>query len=628
MNRITSQTSIQAAELIRDSSQEEDFQLVVSWSGDVREANALERAIYGVIDFFDASALERRRNEAKDAVKAKLTNELSILLRPSPTSNKKSDHHVINTKPQEQSSGTVGSVSTTNQKEITDAISKTTENLISTGQINFNAIPETLKTAFQHIQNINQITEHVPLKLIWQAVAEQRQNNKEVSVDAAKNIAQNTKIWKESLKVSTRDAFRLASNAWKLYEIKKIHPDEGKEILLCSGRLISRYGFNEKDALNYAIDLRAPLKQLCLGLDSLERAMKTLNHAIPELRKQPERLRISAAIRYLQLQDTKYIDVNPIEEIRHSLADLPHLQQAMPRGCVIDQIHQGSHIRGGSKHVFPKPSPLIGGAKSLTAAEQALSDGANSLMSAKPLGNTSKPVHEVQLPKVFENFDKQHVEDLVRGNRFELLTNTEIDPQFREIEDKRRENPKRLSTESYDQWAKQRIHWAGSDRAAEIVSHLESQTLFADVANFSRQQFLNKDEYSVTASGENNLAQASFQADRVKSSDTFADEFSLHQTHYANATRLLADPVESDKSENDKLLQPAKIEIPLIPNPAPDTKASSSRFSVKRSVQLSLTVPRLPGISASCRIAEVSEEWDLMVNWDEWMSEHKKIATL
>jgi hypothetical protein len=601
MNRITSQTSIQAAELIRNSSNEQATQLTVSWSGDVREANALERMIYGVVDFFDAGAPDRRRDEAREAVKAKLTNELSILLGPMPTGN---------------------------ENLLAAAVVNTTDNLVATGNINFNAIPVTLKTAFQHIRDINQTSKYSSRKLIWQAVAEQRQKNKEVSLDAAKNIARNTKLWKESLKVSTRDAFRLASNAWKLYEIKKIHPDEGKEILLCSGRLISRHGFNKKDALNYAIDLRAPLKQLGVGLDSVERAMKTLDGEIPKFHKQPERVRISAAIRYLQLQDSKHNNLNPIEEIRRSLADLPRLQQAMPKGCVIDQIHQGSHIRGISKHVFPKPSPNIDGGKSLTDTEQALNNGANSLMSAKPLGNTSKPVHEVQLPKVFENFDKQHVEDLVRGNRFELLTNTQIDPQFREIEDKRRENPKKLSTESYDQWAKQRIHWAGSDRAAEIVSHLESQTLFADIAIFSRQQFLNEYAYSVIASGENNLAQASFQADRVKSSDTFADEFSLHQTHYANATRLLANPEESSKPENNESSQRKQIEIPLIPNPAPDTKASTDRFSVKRSVQLSLTVPKSPGMSASCRVAEVSEEWDLLVNWDGWMSERKKIGTL
>jgi hypothetical protein len=87
--------------------------------------------------------------------------------------------------------------------------------------------------------------------------------------------------------------------------------------------------------------------------------MKSLDYAIPELREQPERLRISAAIRYLQLQDPKHAEVKAIKEIRRSLVDLPRLQQAMPKGCVIDQIHQGAHVRGLSKHSFPEPSPTI-----------------------------------------------------------------------------------------------------------------------------------------------------------------------------------------------------------------------------------------------------------------------------
>jgi hypothetical protein len=534
MNRITSQTSLQAAKVIQDASQFEDVQITVSWSGDVREANALERVIYGVVDFFDAGAPDRRRNEAREAVKAKLTTEVSILVGPP---------------------SIVGSAASPN--EMTEAINQVTNNLINTGTFTKKNLPSDLGDALQNINKITAETDKKSRKLIWKAAAEQRNENKKVSIYAAKNIAQNTKIWKESLNIRTRDAFRLASNAWKLYESKKILPEEGKEILLCSGRLISRHGFNHEDALNYAIDLRAPLKTLRLGLDSVERVMKSLDYAIPELREQPERLRISAAIRYLQLQDPKHAEVKTIKEIRRSLVDLPRLQQAMPKGCVIDQIHQGAHVRGLSKHSFPEPSPTIDDKKkSLTAPEQALTNGANSLMSADILKSTSEPVHEVQLSKVFENFDRQHV------------------------------------------------------------------------ANFSRQQFLNQEEYSVTTSGGDTLAQASFQANRLNSLNPYVDEFSLYATHYANATHLLADPVNSGKSKNDELMQRARIEIPLIANPAPNTKASAGRFSVKRSVQLSLTVPRSPGISASCRVAEVSEEWDLMVNWDGWMSEREKIGAL
>lgn len=604
MNRITSQTSLQAVKVIQDASQFEDVQITVSWSGDVREANVLERVIYGVVDFFDAGAPERRRNEAREAVKTKLTTEVSILVGPP---------------------SRVGSAALPN--EMTEAINQVANNLIDTGAIAKKNLPNDLGDALQNIKQITAETDKKSRKLIWKAVAEQRNENKKVSIDAAKNISQNTKIWKESLNISTRDAFRLASNAWELYESKKILPEEGKEILLCSGRLISLHGFSKKVAQNYAIDLRAPLKTLRLGMDSVERVMKSLDYAIPELRKQPERLRISAAIRYLQLQDTKHMNVTPIEEIRRSLTDLPLLQQAMPKGCVIDQIHQGAHIRGLSKHSFPKPSPIIGGDKPLTDLEQALTDGANSLMNPEPLGSTRNRVHGVLLPELFTNFYKLHVEDLVRGNRFELHTDNQIDTEFSHIEEERRINPKIFSTEHYKEWAKNRIRWAGSERAAEIISHLESQTLFADVNKFCIQHFLNEDAYSVIAEGHPDLAQTSFQANRLTGTNPFVDEFSLHQTRYVNATLLLADPYDGEKP-NDELLKRAQIKIPLIPNPGPETKASADGLSVKRSVTLSLSVPKLSASPPTCSIAEVSEEWDLMVDWDKWMSMREEIGTL
>jgi hypothetical protein len=133
MNRITSQTSLQAAKVIQDASQFEDVQITVSWSGDVREANALERVIYGVVDFFDAGAPERRRNEAREAVKAKLTTEVSILAGP-----------------------TVRNGSTALSHEMTKAINQVAGKLIDGGlPISKKDIPDDLGDA---LQNINYIT--------------------------------------------------------------------------------------------------------------------------------------------------------------------------------------------------------------------------------------------------------------------------------------------------------------------------------------------------------------------------------------------------------------------------------------------------------------------------------------
>ena len=184
-----------------------------------------------------------------------------------------------------------------------------------------------------------------------------------------------------------------------------------------------------------------------------------------------------------------------------------------------------------------------------------------------------------------------------------------------------------MSTEDYTKWAEERIQWAGSERAIQIISGLESQTLFADVAIFSRTQFHNPDQYSVTAYGANDLTQTSFQANRLSGSDASSDQFTLHGTHYTNAVRLLADPVDVGVP-SDGLGSRAQISIPLIPNPGEMKKAGADGFSVKRSVALSLTVPKFERIPATCRFAEVSEEWDLMLDWDEWMSMRKEIGTL
>lgn len=277
MNRITSQTSIQAADLIRDASGSEDKKITVSWSGDVREANGLEKVIYGIVDFFDAGAPDRRRNEAREAVRTKLTNELAIL---------------------------VGPISTRREAILSHAIDTTTRNLINTGNINFNNVDASLRTAFQNIRDIDNTSLNLPLKLIWKAVTEQRNKNKKVSIDAAKNIAQNTKIWKKSLNISTRDAFRLASNAWKLYESKKIPAEEGKEILLCSGRLISRHGFDKIEALEYAITLRTRMKELSLTMDSIERIMKILHKTVEDFDKKSATEQIDTAIDHFKNLET------------------------------------------------------------------------------------------------------------------------------------------------------------------------------------------------------------------------------------------------------------------------------------------------------------------------------------
>ena len=145
---------MQAIALIRDASQHDDVALAVSWSGDVREANALEKVIYGIVDFFDTGAPERRMNEAREAVISKLTNELRILSGPA--------------------SGGSSAVLTAEMSGMVNQVAKA---LIDAGTISKKGLPGDLRNAIQNIKDITAEPDKKSRKLIWKAVAEQRNDS-------------------------------------------------------------------------------------------------------------------------------------------------------------------------------------------------------------------------------------------------------------------------------------------------------------------------------------------------------------------------------------------------------------------------------------------------------------------
>lgn len=160
---------MQAIALIRDASQHDDVALAVSWSGDVREANMVERVIYGIIDFFDAGAPERRMNEAREAVISKLTNELRILSGPA--------------------SGGNSAVLTA---EMSGMVNQVAKELIDAGTISKKGLPGDLRDAIQNIKDITAEPDKKSRKLIWKAVAEQR-NEKKRSALIPPRVSLNTR---------------------------------------------------------------------------------------------------------------------------------------------------------------------------------------------------------------------------------------------------------------------------------------------------------------------------------------------------------------------------------------------------------------------------------------------------
>ncbi len=267
MQRITSQSSIQAAELIKQVSKDPETMLVVSSSGNVRHANRLQRIIYGVVDFFDVDAAKQRITKARQAVREKLCTELTALGQSESTNLAPMIDSAVHTLISDHQPETSSASQSQIDSEV-DTLGSSAE--VKSSFYSQSQILAKFKTALEHTREITNESASVPLNLLWQVVEEQRAKHMPVNIQAASTIAANTSIWKKSLGISTQDAFRLASNAWKLHETKKIPPEEGKEILLCSGRLINRHGFTHEDTLKYTIELRDRMRKLNLTIDSIE----------------------------------------------------------------------------------------------------------------------------------------------------------------------------------------------------------------------------------------------------------------------------------------------------------------------------------------------------------------------
>lgn len=554
-----------------------------------------------LIDLLDSGARERRIEAARHSIVNKLTAELELLVSPAST---------------EQFPQIKKIASGVNLIE-TEVGSKTQAAGIASSSENY--IESIIKESITNIRTISADLNGQELKYFWKAIEDQRLAGRVADVGMAIGIAKKTLNWSNQLGVDHRAAFRLSVNAHKLERTKGIPLDDAKAILQLAGRLSTKHGVARDAALQFAMDNRLTLQKLNVGMDSIERIIKSLDKHLPTLRHMPQITRISAAIRYLQLQGVDLGDKTPIEVIAQSIADLPLLQQGMPRGCIIDQIHQGAHVRGQSKHVFPQKNQSTNSIDNApTAPEQELTNRANSLMRAKRLGSTRETVLGVSLPEVFCNFNEQHVKDLLRGSRFEIRTDGKPNEAFREIEEKRRENPKNLNKEMYQTWANERIDWAGSVESAGLISHLESQSIFADIQKFTNEQFRNGQAYAMVTGGGNVLTRTHFVADKTTVANSTV--FKLDLTNYRNETTLSAMPADN-LNGNKTLLPLVEIKVPLLPNPGPDKVAGPHGFSLKRKLQMELEPAPLKDNKEACRIFEVSEEWDLLIDWDSWIKD-------
>lgn len=316
MNGIKDQSSIQAAAIIRDVIKREDLELVVSRSGNVRLAYGPEKFFLRLINAVRSGAREQRIDAAKTAVVNKLTAELGKLGVQIPT------------------------VKIPVVKKLALAMAENDDALNTPEKASVSVVEDLIAKSVSVIKHVSEQAKDKTLEYFWKTIAHDRATGRIPDTNRALSVAHKTMEWAQSLRADESSAYKASLNAHQLLQKYEIPLENGKEILLMAGRLSKRHHFSETAALQFAIDNYPVLQGLGVRMDSIERIIKSLDEQIPALRTMAQGTRISAAIRYLQLQSDATADMKPIEEIRLSLAASPLQQSILSKDSKINQIQR------------------------------------------------------------------------------------------------------------------------------------------------------------------------------------------------------------------------------------------------------------------------------------------------
>ncbi len=565
---MTLQTSLQALQVYRQALANPAADLTTTAEGNVRIASLFDRAINRITDLFRKNPIEDRREQARQAIRAKFQAEVQLL----------------------------GQKLSTPQRQAMDGAL----NMLIDGRQVEQVIDQLgtakLSTALRHIREVSEIDRGM-LGLAWQATTELVSDGHHApDASFARRVAELTLRWKKELHLGDGEAYRLAFNAAALYKRHGIEADDAREILQLSGRLRQRHGLSADAALQFAIDLQVPMQKAGVRIPSLERLLKGLLPALPELAACSPRTRISAALCYLQLQDASSGVDKPIDEVGRRLSDLKALQALMPRGCVIDQIHQGCHVRGTAALDDVGLQRLS--AQSATLADYPNFDGREV---------------RVTLPDAYRHFEQQFVKDLVRGYEFELKDNGHPDASFIPVEHRRRASPGKLAQQDYTDWASHYQRCAGSVTAAGALSRLQSQTFFGDVEVVTRDRMANADGYAIKAFGDQRSTRMQFAADRRTTGGKA--RIDLRTTQSIDARILRAEPAGDDTSGLPRVPE----QLTLLPTAdwLPDMRRPG--VALVRDCVATIALDALDAGSTTASVRRVSETWDLVPDWDAWM---------
>lgn len=567
MGQISRQTSLQAAEIIKTAKSSNNVELTVSWSNNVRVMSGLPLMVAKLMNRIDPDAREKRIEEAERVVSEKLEREFAAL-------------GMSQQVRQSFDSKTIA----------TELIEDPT---ISDNPKNSSTLQPEVEEALADIKKIGNKMQGEDLRSVWSVINQKTSPGSKANVDEALEVISTAKQWGKELKLEEKSALQLSNNAYKLSKSKNISLNNAKEILLCSGKLISEHHLKPDDALDYAIEINELYKGKANSLNNLREISNSLIGTIPELGKTSDQMKLSAGICCLQLKKRGLSDEKIHETIRLRLSNRKFIQSKLPSGMKIESIHQGAHLRLKRSLGKQELEQLTNRINDTTGRE---TEHSSAILQAAPK---------------FSKMDPQFGYDAHRA-AYELKNNNIPVQAFTSLEQEKRAPKPGLPFKILGQWLDELISFAGGETAASACSAFISQTLFADLTRSTgRSQSIPGMMHS--AAGESGTT--SFIYRLLKSDTPDSKGILVHNTLMQNATTLKFDRDFLENEEPTGYRSTTKpFDIPLIENAGHGAKARQDAFTVKYDFKGNISDADLKAGKQYCKAEEATIEYDLILH--------------
>ncbi len=567
MGQISRQTSLQAAEIIKNVKSSNNVELTVSWSNNVRVMSGLPLMVAKLMNRIDPAAREKRIKEAERVVSEKLEREFAALGMSQPAR-------------QSLDSKTLVAALTEDPK-------------ISDNPKNPPKLQPEVEDALKDIRKISDKMQGDDLRSVWSVINQKTSRGSKADVDEALEVISTAKQWGKELKLEEKSALQLSNNAYKLSKSKNLSLNNAKEILLCSGKLIGEHHLKPDDALDYAIEINELYKGKANSLNNLREISNSLIATIPELRKTSDQMKISAGICYLQLKEQGFSDKEIRQTISLRLSNRKFIQSKLPSGMKIESIHQGAHLR-----------------LKRSLGKQELKQLTNSINNISGRANEHSILILEAAPK-FSKMDPQFGHDAHRA-AYELKNNNIPVQAFTSLEQEKRAPKPGSQFNILGQWLDELISFAGGDTAASACSAFISQTLFADL---TRSTGRSRGIPGMMHSAAGEMGTTSFIYRLLKSDTPDSKGILVHNTLMQNATTLKFDRDFLENEEPKGYRSTTKpFDIPLIENAGRGAKARQDAFTVKYDFKGNISDADLRAGKQYCKAEEATIEYDLILD--------------